>query len=148
MSPDLDSLQGSITIYRHRRSGDLQVQPMCRRGRYGLAEAGRSIPVQWGDDARLRFVVEQALGSFLTNTFDEHSRGLSPEEQAQFLREHDAITIDLVGDELTVTPLEHTRGGFTSLREGSTRLELPFSAEVLSAALLEAFRRASGVSVR
>jgi hypothetical protein len=144
MSPNLDSLQGSITIYRKRRSGDLQVQPMCRRGRYGLAEAGRPILVPRGDDARLRFVVEQVLDSFLKNTFDENSRGLSPKEQAQFLREHDAITVDRVGDELTVTPLEHMRGGFASLRESSIKLVLPFSAEALSAALLEAFRRASG----
>ena len=143
MGLDLEELQGSITIYRQRRSGALHVQPMCRRGKYGLAEAGPPIPVPQSDDVQLRLVVERTLESFQRNTFDAEARGLPPEEQAQFLREHDAVTVDRVRDDLTITPLQHVRGGFTSLPENAIGLRAPFTAEALSAALLEAFRRAS-----
>jgi hypothetical protein len=143
MTFDLEKLSGTVTIYRHRRSGELQVQPMCKRGKYGLAAAGYPTSVPASDDEQLALLVEKALNSFQQNTFEMDSPHLSPKEQTRFLREHDAITIDRFEDEVRFVPLEHVRGGFTSFHEAALTVTRPLSPRSLAEAVREALRRAS-----
>jgi hypothetical protein len=143
MGLDVEKLHGAVTIYRHRRSGAFRVQPMCRRGRFGLADAGQPVLVDPQNEHELARSVLQALDSFAVNRFEESAPGLSPKEQSRFLREHDAITVDRVDDELRVTPLGHVRGGFESNDTASVMLRDPITDAALVRAVREAFAQAT-----
>jgi hypothetical protein len=142
MGLNVEDIRGAVTVYRHRRSGMFRVQPMCRRGRFGLADAGQPVLVDPQNEHELASSVLQALDDFAVNRFEQSAPGLSPQEQSKFLREHDAITVDRVGEELTVTPLEHVRGGFESNDAASVILRDPITDAALVRAVREAFARA------
>jgi len=143
MGLNVEALDGTVTIYRHRRSGVFRVQPMCRRGRFGLADAGQAVLVDSQREHELARSVLAALESFAVNKFEATAPGLSSKEQTTFLREHDAITVDRVGHEVTVTPLERVRGGFESNDAASVLLRDPITDAALVQALRDAFGRTS-----
>ena len=127
-----NELNASVMVYRERRSRILKVQAMCRPGRYGLAEYGPAVPITSADNERLRATIESALDSFATNMYDPGAPGLARAEQARFLREHDAITVDRTHTQLRLTPLAHIRGGFEAMKERAIMLDVPFTAEALA----------------
>ena len=61
MGIDPEKIRGAITVYRQRRSGAYQIQPMSRYGRLGLADAGETISVAPREDAPLLAVVEMSV---------------------------------------------------------------------------------------
>ena len=145
MGIDPEKIRGAITVYRQRRSGAYQIQPMSRYGRLGLADAGETISVAPREDAPLLAVVEKALAAFQSNRYDmPGSPRMSPKEHAQFVRGHDAIMIVRLEDHgLELIPWERVHGGFEALDGGSIALRPPVTAEALADAVREAFKRAA-----
>lgn len=142
MGLDPDKIRGAVTIYRHRRSSALRIQPMCRRGRLGLADAGQPLCVPHGDDDALFLGVQEALESYVTNSLGAESHQLSRKEQAQFIREHDSIMVVRLDDGMELTPWEHVQGGFAANDSASIMLRHPVSRAALVDAIREAFQAA------
>lgn len=139
MGLDPERIRGAVTVYRHRRSGLFQVQPMCRRGKLGLADAGQPVLAQPGDDEALVVAVLRALESFQTNTFGPEAVRFSRKEQAKFVREHDSVMVVRSDDGLKVTAWERTRGGYASNDRTTIQLRDPFTAASLACAVKQAF---------
>jgi hypothetical protein len=142
MSLDVERILGAVTIYRHRRSGLCSVQPMCRRGRFGLSDAGQPESLPAGDDEALVRTTERALDSYRANVLTADTPRFSSKEQAQFVREHDSIMVVRLEEGIEVTPWDHTRGGFGSADHASILLPPPVSATSLADAIREAFKQA------
>jgi hypothetical protein len=139
---DVEKIRGAVTIYRHRKSGAFEVQPMCRRGRFALADAGPAVRVAAENDEALASSVLQALDSFATSTFDTSGPRLSAKDQSKFVREHDSIMAVRLDERLEITPWTHAEGGFASNDATAETLRDPVTAADLVRAIREAFDRA------
>jgi hypothetical protein len=146
MGIDPERIRAAVRIYRHKRSGRLEIQPMRRRGRLGLEEVGSPTTVESDDDQVVASSVEEALAAFGggPGSPTETETRFSPKEYSRFVRERDSITVVRLDEGLRLTPWERIRGGYASTDEASIALPVVTDATTLANAVRAAFERASG----
>lgn len=143
MGIDVEALSGAVTIYRERRSGVYKVQPMCRYGRLGLADAGEPVAIEASDEAALMERLGRSLDDFASNRLETSTTVRhTPKEQSQFVRSHDAVMVVRLKDgRIEAIPWEHDHGGYKAKSAASLVLDPPVSAAALASAIREAFGR-------